>query len=119
MVTILIIGRTGPTRDEHARLLEHEGYGVVTADTKPEGLDRVEHACPDLVVLEAGLPGMADHEALGRLICRRPRIPVLFVTVERDEHAEEAADACVLERAADDGRALEHAVRRLMNPHAA
>jgi CheY-like chemotaxis protein len=118
MIKILVIGRRGTVRNEHVERLEREGYLVLTADTKPDGLDRVEQACPDLVVLEAGLPGIADHVVLARLTERIPRIPVLFVTAMVDERACDAADAFVCERPREGGETLGHAVRTLINVHA-
>jgi CheY-like chemotaxis protein len=119
MVTALIIGRPGAARDEHAGQIACEGCAVLSADSTTEGIDRVERSCPDLVVLEAELPGVEEHEALARLTTRVPRIPVLLVALAPDERAREAADACVLRGSPGANEALRHAVRRLLDPHAA
>jgi DNA-binding response OmpR family regulator len=79
------------------KLLQREGYSVVTASTGEEALDLVAREKPDLIILDLGLPG-AD----GVTICRRLRgrntLPVIILTARSD-----AIDKVVgLEVGADD-----------------
>ena len=80
--------------------LEREGFDVVTADDGARGLELVDEACPDLVVLDWMLP-----EVSGIEVCRRLRakpgtksLPILMLTA-RGEEAERIRS---LEMGADD-----------------
>ena len=61
--------------------LENAGYDVLTAHDGVEGLRRVFSSRPDLVLLDASMPGMDGYE-----VCRRIRdmsdIPVIMMTVD-------------------------------------
>jgi two-component system KDP operon response regulator KdpE len=61
--------------------LENAGYDVLTAQDGLEGLRRVFSSRPDLVLLDASMPGMDGYE-----VCRRIRdmsdIPVIMMTVD-------------------------------------
>ncbi|MBX7161036.1 MAG: response regulator transcription factor [Acidimicrobiia bacterium] len=78
------------------RLLELEGYEVLTAETGGEALQRVDNGV-DLVVLDLNLPGIDGVE-----VCRRIRytstIPVLMLTA-RDQVEDRVAG---LDAGADD-----------------
>ncbi len=72
-------------------------YGVVTAATGREALDRVMHATPTAIVLDLGLPDIDGIE-----VCRRVRtwsdVPIIVLTAEGSEHRKVAA----LDEGADD-----------------
>lgn len=61
--------------------LENAGYDVLTAGDGVDGLRRVFSSRPDLVLLDASMPGMDGYE-----LCRRIRdmsdIPVIMMTVD-------------------------------------
>ena len=73
------------------------GYGVVTAATGEEALDRVMHATPSAIVLDLGLPDIDGVE-----VCRRLRtwsdVPIIVLTAEGLEDRKVAA----LDEGADD-----------------
>jgi two-component system KDP operon response regulator KdpE len=73
------------------------GYGVVTAATGQEALDRVMHATPAAIILDLGLPDIDGVE-----VCRRIRtwsdVPIVVLTAEGLEDRKVAA----LDEGADD-----------------
>ncbi len=81
---VLIIEDGEQDRNLVKTLLEREGYEVVEADTGEKGLELLETAQPDLVILDLILPGVDGLE-----VCRRIRakheIPVIMVTAREEE----------------------------------
>jgi len=77
--------------------LAARGYGVVTAATGQEALDRVTQSTPAAIVLDLGLPDIDGIE-----VCRRIRmwsdVPILVLTAEGSEARKVAA----LDEGADD-----------------
>ena len=64
--------------------LERVGYQVSTAANAEDALALVQHARPDLVLLDIGLPGMDGLDALHRLR-EQFHLPVIFLTARRRE----------------------------------
>jgi CheY-like chemotaxis protein len=58
--------------------LESEGYVVVTAAEGVEGLRLFDSESPDLVVLDIRMPGMDGLDAMGRMLRRNARVPVVL-----------------------------------------
>ena len=99
MPTILVVDDTPRNVKLLADLLSAKGYGVETATSGPEGLDRIEHTQPDMVLLDVVMPGMSGYE-----VCRRIRanpktamLPIVMVTAldpgeERVKGIEAGAD---------------------------
>jgi two-component system, OmpR family, alkaline phosphatase synthesis response regulator PhoP len=64
------------------QLLEREGYAVTTATTAQQVLDTIEDNLPDLIIIDAILPGM-DGLKLCRQLRKNPKVahlPVVFIT---------------------------------------
>jgi two-component system, sensor histidine kinase and response regulator len=68
------------------RALINNGYSVLTAGSAAQALTTLEHAKPDLILLDAIMPDMDGYE-----ICRRVRsnqalanVPVIFVTAQEE-----------------------------------
>lgn len=59
--------------------LEHEGYGVLQAETGGQGVQAVQESLPDLVILDVMMPGMDGREAC-RQIRSFSQVPVLMLT---------------------------------------
>ena len=75
------------------RILELEGYRVLTATDGEAALDVFDEETPDLVLLDIMMPGMD-----GYMVCQRIRefcqIPIIMVTAKgNDEEKVEALDA--------------------------
>lgn len=79
--------------------LEKDGHDVVTARTAEECLERIDEISPDLVVMDIRMPGMNGIEAMGRIMDRYPRIPVVLNTAYssyKDNFLSWTADAYVV-----------------------
>ncbi|MFQ5847055.1 MAG: sigma-54-dependent transcriptional regulator [Candidatus Methylomirabilales bacterium] len=61
-------------------ILTDEGYRVRTAQSGEEALAEVQHASPDLVVLDIWLPGMDGLQALDVLKGMVPEVPVIMIS---------------------------------------
>jgi DNA-binding response OmpR family regulator len=75
------------------KMLELEGYRVITSPDGQTALEMMEHDTPDLLLLDIMLPGMEGHT-----ICRRIRefsqLPIIMVTAKgADEEKVKGLDA--------------------------
>src|SRR5512135_741793 len=64
--------------------LERAGYRVDTAASAEDALALIQHAVPDLVILDIGLPGMDGLDTLHKLRDQF-HLPVIFLTARRRE----------------------------------
>ena len=99
MAKVLVIEDEKSLRLLYQQDLQREGYEVVSAADAREGLDLAEREPPDLVVLDIRMPGMDGLEAMGRLLDRRPRVPVILNSAYssyKDNFMSWAADAYVV-----------------------
>jgi len=83
----------------YRRDLEKEGHEVVTAGSAEECLQRLDAERPDLVVLDIRMPGMDGIEAMGKILERRPQVPVVLNSAYlsyRDNFLSWTADAYVV-----------------------
>jgi signal transduction histidine kinase/CheY-like chemotaxis protein len=81
--TILVIDDDVAVRGLLSRLLEHEGYRVVTASGGAAGFDLAREVRPDAITLDVIMPGMDGWMVLSRLKADPvlQEIPVLLVTI--------------------------------------
>ena len=79
---ILVIDDRERTVRTIARVLEKEGYEVVTALDGQTGLQEAQKGNPDLIILDIMMPGMNGYEVCRRLRAdpNTARIAVLFLT---------------------------------------
>lgn len=78
--------------------LETEGYEVITAANGKEAIHRLEEDKPDLVVLDIVMPVMDGMEALGRILGKDRKTPIILNTSYpgyRKDFMSWAADAYV------------------------
>jgi CheY-like chemotaxis protein len=116
MAKILVIEDEKNLRLLYKQDLERDGHNVVTAGTAPEGIALVESEHPDLVVMDIRLPGMDGLEAMGKVLDRHPKLPVVLNSAYssyQENFMSWAADAYVVKSADTDE--LRARVRELLD----
>lgn len=58
--------------------LESEGYEVLTARNGKEAIQQLEQGRPDLIILDIVMPVMDGIEALGRIVGKDRKIPIIL-----------------------------------------
>ncbi|MCE5272440.1 sigma-54 dependent transcriptional regulator [bacterium] len=81
---ILVVDDEKNIRAILTRLLEDEGYAVLTAASAEEAIVLAESSGPDLVLMDQRMPGLDGIEGLVRIKARNPDITVIILTA----HAE-------------------------------
>jgi len=95
--------------------LEAEGYEVLTAQNGKEAIQKLEEGKPDLIILDIVMPVMDGMEALGRIVGKERRIPIILNTSYpgyRQDFMSWAADAYVT-KSTDLGE-LKNKIRELL-----
>jgi two-component system KDP operon response regulator KdpE len=85
--TILVVDDEPQIRRVLRSTLTSQGYVIIDAKTGEEGVESVRKNKPDLVLLDANMPGMGGIEAC-REIRRSSDVPIIMLTVrsaERDK----------------------------------
>lgn len=102
MTRVLVVDDSETVQLMLRRRLEWEGYEVATASDGQGALEAIGNPdlSPDLVLLDAMMPGMSGIEALRELRASGDRTPVLIISAYRwGEDPEEAmqlgANGCV------------------------
>jgi CheY-like chemotaxis protein len=102
MATILVVEDEAATRKPLARLLQQEGYSVLTARDAYSAAGAIRNNSPDLVLLDVGIPPM-DGLTMMMMLRDEPKsrdVPVIVVTGHSDEttirRAKEAGAKCCL-----------------------
>jgi len=85
--------------------VEDAGVEVVAeADGLEAALERLESAAPDVVVVDANMPGGDGYEAAAALRARRPGLPVVLLTALVDDTVRERARATGIDAVLDKGQ---------------
>ena len=95
--------------------LEDEGYHVLVAKNGKEAIQRLEQEKPDLIILDIVMPVMDGIEALGRIVGKERKIPIILNTSYPDyrhDFLSWAADAYVTK--SDDLTELKEKIRGLL-----
>ena len=58
--------------------LKSEGYEVLTARNGKEAIEQLEKGKPDLIILDIVMPVMNGMEALGRIVGKDRKIPIIL-----------------------------------------
>jgi DNA-binding NtrC family response regulator len=77
---ILVIDDDPAVRASLRMILEYEGYQIVSATTGREGLDLVQGATPDLVLLDVDMPGIDGLAVLRKLNSAHASLPVVMIS---------------------------------------
>ncbi|MBT3604792.1 MAG: response regulator, partial [Candidatus Latescibacteria bacterium] len=64
------------------KVLEKEGYSVITALDGEEGVELAASESPDLILLDLGLPGINGLEALRQIKKNDPDMAAIMITAE-------------------------------------
>jgi len=84
MPRVLVVDDQRVSRATVAAILTSAGYGVESAASGPEGIERARSACPDVIVLDVQMPGMDGFEVVERLKHdpSTAAIPILLLTAQ-------------------------------------
>jgi len=84
MPSVVIIEDDQRIRELVTRVLSANGYDVEGAGTALDGLQRIVHGSPDVVVLDMGLPDLDGRELL-KMIRAITDVPVVVATARSDD----------------------------------
>jgi len=82
---IVVVDDETDVREVLAEYLELKGFDVRQATSGEEALAKVAESCPDIVLLDLGLPGLSGIETLRRLRSDNPRADVIVVSGNQDQ----------------------------------
>lgn len=80
MHKILLVEDEQHQRELYATELEEEGYEVDQAGNGKEAVEKVKTSKYDLVILDIRMPEMDGIEALGKILSRDKKIPIIIHT---------------------------------------
>jgi len=78
MNKLLVVDDEAPLRLLYEKELTEEGYEVVLASDGWEAVKKIEEESPDLVVLDIQMPEMDGLEAMGKILGKYNRLPVII-----------------------------------------
>lgn len=78
MKKILVVEDEEGLRLLYQEELEADGYEVITARNGKEAIQALEKGKPDLIILDIVMPVMDGMEALGRIIGKDRKIPIIL-----------------------------------------
>src|SRR5690349_5198487 len=79
---VLLVDDFEDTRDLYAHFLSMKGFGVASATSGPDAVEKAAGLKPSVIVMDLSLPGMDGWETTKRLKAdeRTTHIPVLMLT---------------------------------------
>jgi DNA-binding response OmpR family regulator len=80
MAKLLIVEDEKHQRELYAMEFEEEGYEVDQASNGKEAVDMVKANKYDLVIMDIRMPEMDGIEALGKILSRDKKIPIIIYT---------------------------------------
>ena len=95
--SILIIEDEKNILDFMARTLRSNGYKTITSETGQSGLSIINSQCPDLILLDLGLPDMDGNDIISS-VRKWTRCPIIVISARAGEQDKVAA----LDLGADD-----------------
>ena len=98
MKKILVVEDEESLRLLYEEELKAEGYDILTARNGREAIRQLETGKPDLIILDIVMPVMDGMEALGRIVGKERKVPIILNTSYsgyRQDFMSWAADAYV------------------------
>ena len=80
MAQILIVDDDAQLRQSFGKILEGEGFEVRAAPSGEAGVQEVQTAPPDLVIMDVRMPGITGIEAMRQMRASCPGLPVIIMT---------------------------------------
>jgi len=77
---VVIVDDAPDTLEIISKLLQFEGFHVLTAASGEEGVQKVEETHPEVVLMDISLPGIDGTEALRRIKQTHPLTIVIMLT---------------------------------------
>lgn len=96
--------------------LEDAGYTVIVACDGKDAISKIESENPDLVIMDINMPGMDGIEALGKILGKHNRLPVIFHTAYssyKNNFMSWAADAYIVK--SSDLTELKSTIRKIFD----
>ena len=78
--TVLVVDDEEPLRSALARFLQRRGYGVLTASSGPEALERVKADRPLLMLLDVRMPGMSGIDVVPEALHVDPDLAIVMLS---------------------------------------
>lgn len=78
--TVLVVDDEEPLRSALARFLQRRGYGVLTASSGPEALERVKADRPLLMLLDIRMPGMSGIDVVPEAMHIDPDLAIVMLS---------------------------------------
>ena len=84
---IMIVDDEEDIRVSVGQIFEVSGYEVTKAEDGNDCLNKLEHAIPNLVILDIMMPGMNGWDVAARIkeTSKWSKIPIVFLTAKGDE----------------------------------
>ena len=99
MTTILLVEDDKNQRLLYEQELGLEGYKILTATDGKEALETVRIQPPDIIIMDINIPKMDGIEAMGRILSKSKRIPIIINTAYssyKDNFMSWTADAYIV-----------------------
>lgn len=95
--SVLIIEDEKNIQHFMSKILKRQDYRVLCSDTGKEGLELIRSQCPDIILLDLGLPDM-DGDEIIRSVRTWSSIPIIVISARSAEDEK----VCALDLGADD-----------------
>lgn len=79
---VLVIDDETPITELVTMALRYEGYQMEQAHSGREGIDKVSHFHPDLLILDIMMPDLDGYEVARRLRQENQQVPIIFLTAK-------------------------------------
>lgn len=99
MATILLVEDEKNQRLLYEQELKLEGYEIITAADGKEALEKAQEQSLDIIVMDINMPRMDGMEAMGKILSKNRKIPIIINTAYssyKDNFMSWAADAYVV-----------------------